>query len=72
MGESDILLHPSRVEGIPRVILEAGATAMPSIVFDYYQTPSVIDGITGFQVKSFDGMMDHLSLLIDGKIVLIP
>ena len=49
IGESDILLHPSRLEGIPRVILEAGATAMPSIVFDYYQTPSVIDGITDFR-----------------------
>jgi glycosyltransferase involved in cell wall biosynthesis len=67
MWESDILLHPSSVEGIPRVTLEAGATGMPSIVYDYYQTPSVVDGITGFQVKTFDEMMDRLRLLAEDR-----
>ncbi len=67
MWESDILLHPSRVEGIPRVTQEAGATGMPSIIFDDYQTPSVVDGITGFQVKTFEEMIDRLRLMIDNR-----
>jgi len=65
MWDSDILLHPSRIEGIPRVTQEAGATGMPSIIFDDYRTPSVVDGVTGFQVKTFEEMIDRLRLLID-------
>jgi len=64
LWDSDILFHPSRVEGIPRVTLEAGATGLPSIVLDSYQTPSVVDGVTGFQVKSVDEMFDRLRVLI--------
>jgi glycosyltransferase involved in cell wall biosynthesis len=62
--DSDILFHPSRVEGIPRVTLEAGATGLPSIVLDAYQTPSVVDGVTGFQVKTEEGLFDRLRMLI--------
>ena len=64
LWESDLLLHPSSVEGIPRVTLEAGATGIPSIVFDSYRTPSVVDGVTGFQVKTVEEMMDRLGQLI--------
>jgi glycosyltransferase involved in cell wall biosynthesis len=67
LWEADILLHPSCVEGIPRVTLEAGSTGLPSIVFDVYQTPSVIDGVTGFQVGTFDQMMDRLQRLIENR-----
>ena len=63
--ESDLLLHPSRVEGIPRVTLEAGATGLPSIVFDDYRTPSVVNDLTGFQVKRVEEMMDRLGLLVE-------
>jgi glycosyltransferase involved in cell wall biosynthesis len=44
MRESDILLVPSRLEGIPRVTLEAAAAGLPAVVFDDYQTPSVLLG----------------------------
>jgi glycosyltransferase involved in cell wall biosynthesis len=64
MRESDLLLHPSRVEGVPKVTLEGAATGLPCIVFDDYQTPSVLDGLTGFQVKAFDEMLVRLKLLI--------
>jgi glycosyltransferase involved in cell wall biosynthesis len=64
MRQSDLLLHPSRVEGVPKVTLEAAATGLPCIVFDYYQTPSVVDGSTGFQVKTFEEMVTRLKLLI--------
>ena len=64
MQESDILLLPSRVEGVPKVTLEAAATGLPCVVFDDYQTPSVVDGVTGFQVKKFEEMLARLQLLI--------
>jgi glycosyltransferase involved in cell wall biosynthesis len=64
LRESDVLLHPSRIEGVPKVTLEAAASGIPSVVFDDYKTPSVVDGVTGFQVKTFDEMLARLTLLI--------
>ena len=64
MRRSDILLLPSRLEGIPKVTLEAAATGLPCVVFRDYATPSVIDGVTGFQVATTDEMMQALARLI--------
>ena len=64
MRESDILLLPSRLEGLPKVTLEAAATCLPCIVFNDYQTPSVLHGVTGFQVGSVDEMVESLGELI--------
>jgi glycosyltransferase involved in cell wall biosynthesis len=55
---------PSRLEGIPKVTLEAAATGMPCVVFRDYETPSVIDGVTGFQVGTVEEMMQALGKLI--------
>jgi glycosyltransferase involved in cell wall biosynthesis len=67
MRESDILLLPSRLEGIPKVTLEASATGLPCIVFRDYETPSVVDGVTGFQVRSVEDMMRALGVLITDR-----
>jgi glycosyltransferase involved in cell wall biosynthesis len=64
MRRSDIFLLPSRQEGIPKVTLEAAATGLPCVVFRDYATPSVIDGVTGFQVATTDEMMQSLARLI--------
>jgi len=64
MRMSDIFLLPSRLEGIPKVSLEAAATGLPCVVFRDYQTPSVIDGITGYQVGTAEEMMQALGNLI--------
>ena len=64
MQQSDIFLLPSRIEGVPKVTLEAAATGLPCVVFDDYQTPSIVDGVTGFQVKTLDQMIDRLRILI--------
>jgi glycosyltransferase involved in cell wall biosynthesis len=42
---------------------------LPCVVFDDYQTPSVLDGLTGFQVKAFDEMLDRLKLLIADRVL---
>lgn len=65
MRESDIFLLPSRIEGMPKVTLEAAATGLPCIIFNDYQTPSVVDGLTGFQVTTFDEMLSRLQLVIE-------
>jgi glycosyltransferase involved in cell wall biosynthesis len=64
MRNSDIFLLPSRLEGIPKVTLEAAATGLPCIVFRDYETPSVLDGLTGFQVATLEDMMQALGKLI--------
>ena len=64
MQSSDIFLLPSRLEGIPKVTLEAAATGLPCVVFNTYETPSVIDGLTGFQVTSLEEMVDRVKLLV--------
>lgn len=64
LRQSDIFLLPSRLEGIPKVTLEAAATGLPCIVFRDYETPSVVDGVTGFQVATFEEMMQALARLI--------
>jgi len=65
MRRADIFLLPSRLEGIPKVTLEAAATGLPSIVFRDYETPSVLDGVTGFQVATTEEMMQRLATLIN-------
>lgn len=64
MRESDIFLLPSRLEGMPKVTLECAAAGLPAIVFRDYETPSVVDGVTGFQVGSVEEMMRALEKLI--------
>lgn len=64
MRASDIFVLPSRLEGIPKVTLEAAATSLPCIVFRDYETPSVVDGVTGFQVATTEEMMQRLGQLI--------
>ncbi|HSS98208.1 MAG TPA: glycosyltransferase family 4 protein [Terriglobales bacterium] len=65
MQESDVFLLPSRVEGLPKVTLEAAACGLPCIVFRAYETPSVVDHVTGFQVNTNDEMIEKLGVLLE-------
>ena len=65
LNRSDILILPSRLEGLPKITLEAAATGLPCVIFDDYRTPSVVDGVTGFQVNTFDQFYSRLVLLIE-------
>ena len=67
MRQSDVLLLPSRLEGIPKVTLEAAATGLPCVVFRDYQTPSVVHNVTGFQVATLDEMLDAVGKLISDR-----
>jgi glycosyltransferase involved in cell wall biosynthesis len=67
MRDSDIFVLPSRLEGIPKVTLEAASTGLPCVVFRDYETPSVVDGVTGFQVGTAEEMMHALNQLIANR-----
>jgi glycosyltransferase involved in cell wall biosynthesis len=65
MRECGLLLLPSRVEGIPKVTLEAAASGLPAVVFSDYRTPSVVDGVTGYQVSTLEEMVERVRRLVD-------
>jgi len=69
MRASDVFFLPSRLEGIPKVTLEAAATGLPCVVFRDYETPSVIDGLTGFQVGTVEEMMQALGKLLSNRML---
>jgi glycosyltransferase involved in cell wall biosynthesis len=67
LATADIFMFPSRVEGLGKVLIESAASSIPALVFDDYHTPAVVDGVTGFQVKTFEEMLDRLRQLIENR-----
>lgn len=67
MQECDLFVLPSRLEGFGKVMIEAGATGLPSLIFDDYESTAVVDGVTGFQVRTEGEMLDALYRLIRDK-----
>jgi glycosyltransferase involved in cell wall biosynthesis len=68
MGQSDIFLFPSIHEGFAKVIIEAMASGLPVIVFDLIHPEEiVIQGVSGFIVKSKDEMEEKLEVLCTNK-----
>jgi glycosyltransferase involved in cell wall biosynthesis len=65
LQDFDIMVLPSRLEGVPRITLEAAATGMPCVIFADYRSPSVVDGVTGFQVYTFEEMVARVRLLVN-------
>lgn len=63
--DSDVLMHPSLVDSMPKVAIEAGATGLPTVMFSNYRSPAVVDGVTGFQVETPEEMLERLRLLIE-------
>ncbi len=61
---ADVFLFPSRIEGLPRVTLEAAAAGIPVVVFDDYRAASVVHGTSGFRVATEEEMMASVGQLI--------
>jgi len=62
----DLLFLPSRSEGFPKVILEAAASAIPSIVYhDYGALEWMTTDENGFVLNSFDDVIKKINQLID-------
>jgi glycosyltransferase involved in cell wall biosynthesis len=55
LAQADLLLFPSYREGVPRVVLEAAATGLPTVGFDVPGVREAVrDGETGFLVPDRD------------------
>ncbi len=61
----DVLFLPSRSEGFPKVILEAAASGVPSIVYSDYGASEWIDNEkNGFVVNDFNEVIDVVNKLM--------
>jgi glycosyltransferase involved in cell wall biosynthesis len=52
MRKADIFFFPSVLEGNPQVLLQASACGLPSIAMELYHSDYVVNGRTGFLVRS--------------------
>ena len=66
LKDIDLLFLPSRSEGFPKVILEAAASAIPSIVYDDYGASEwITTNKNGFVVNSFNDVIDKINQIIN-------
>ena len=65
LRKSDVLMHPSTVEGSPKVVIEGAAAGLPAVMYSHYRSPAVVDGETGFQVDTPDEMLGRVRLLVE-------
>jgi glycosyltransferase involved in cell wall biosynthesis len=64
---SDLMVIPSHVEGVPKASQEGAACGLPVVLFGYYEAPSVIDGETGFVVWNDEELFTRVSELINSR-----
>jgi glycosyltransferase involved in cell wall biosynthesis len=64
LRDADILLHPSRLEGMPKAVLEGMACGLAPIVFDDYRPDWIRHGESGMVVTSDEEMFGAVELLL--------
>ncbi|SFC75448.1 Glycosyltransferase involved in cell wall bisynthesis [Halobiforma haloterrestris] len=65
----DVLVLPSRAEGLPRTVLEAMASGIPVVVSDLEQVvPVVGDGGVTVPVRDVPGFVEGLEAVLDGNV----
>jgi len=65
-SNSDLLFLPSKIEGFPKVILEAASAGVPSVVYDSYGASNWIDNKkNGFVVSTFNQVEELINELLE-------
>lgn len=63
---ADVLAIPSKSEGVPKVSQEAAACGLPVVLFGYYESPTVKDGVNGFVAWNDEQFVNRVAeLLVD-------
>jgi glycosyltransferase involved in cell wall biosynthesis len=64
MTRAQLFVLPAWAEGAPKVTQEAAAAGLPVIVFGFYESPSVANGVNGFVVWDDVQLLDRVGQLI--------
>ncbi len=64
MRNADVFLFPSVIEGHPQVLGQAAACGLPCVITDVYRPDYVVNGETGFLVRSEAELSQKLELLL--------
>jgi glycosyltransferase involved in cell wall biosynthesis len=67
MNRSHIFLLPSKAEGAPKVLQEAGSCGMPLLAYGFYEPPSIEHGVNGLLAWSASEMQENLAILINNE-----
>jgi glycosyltransferase involved in cell wall biosynthesis len=64
MQKADIFLFPSVLEGHPQVLGQAAACGLPAVAMEKYRPDYVVNGQTGYLVKSDIELSQKLGVLL--------
>jgi len=64
MRKADVFLFPSVLEGHPQVLGQAASCGLPAVAIDKYRPDYVVNGETGYLVKSESELSQKLGLLL--------
>jgi glycosyltransferase involved in cell wall biosynthesis len=64
MRRADIFLLPSVIEGHPQVLGQAAASGLPCVAMEVYRPDYVVNGVSGFLVKSEAELSERLAMLL--------
>jgi glycosyltransferase involved in cell wall biosynthesis len=67
MKKADIFLFPSVLEGHPQVLGQAASCGLPALAMELYRPDYVVNGETGYLVKSESELSDRLGLLLSDQ-----
>jgi glycosyltransferase involved in cell wall biosynthesis len=64
MRRADVFLLPSVIEGHPQVLGQAAASGLPCLAMEIYRPDYVVNGVSGFLVRSEAELSEKLSALL--------
>jgi glycosyltransferase involved in cell wall biosynthesis len=64
MRKADVFLFPSVLEGHPQVLVQAASSGLPVVAMDLYRPDYVVNGETGYLVKSEGEISRSLAVLL--------